>query len=168
MAEISNNSELWYDSSVLREFTPIISNITGYLVGIGNLPVKYIDNVELETEYINENLIVKKVYYWKDENPVSGFVTRTDNDKIIIFDSDNSNNFVPSHYLTILNFMLSLLSPKLGSREGEAIFRKYLIGRRLFAYSHNDTTRHYYWYGYSSLIESSELYEYLSDSSYSD
>ena len=85
MAEISNNSELWYDSSVLREFTPIISNITGYLVGIGNLPVKYIDNVELETEYINENLIVKKVYYWKDENPVSGFVTRTDNDKIIIF-----------------------------------------------------------------------------------
>ena len=168
MTEISNNSELWYTSSVLREFTPIINNITSYLVGIGNLPVKYINNVELETEYINDNLIVKKVYYWKDENPVSGFVKRTDSDKIIVFDSDNSNNFVPSHYLTILNFMLSLLSPKLGSREGEAIFRKYLIGRRLFAYSHNDTTRHYYWYGYSSLIQSSELYEYLSDSSYSD
>lgn len=167
MTEISNNSELWYTSSVLREFTPIISNIIGYLVGIASVPIKYMDNVELETEYINDNLIVKKVYYWIDENPVSGFVTRTDSDKIILFDSDNSNNFVPSHYLTILNFMLSLLSPELGSREGEAIYRKYLIGRRLFAYSNTDTTRHYYWYGYSSLIESNELDEYLSDS-YSD
>jgi hypothetical protein len=170
MTEISNNSELWYTSSVLREFTPIISNIIGYLVGIASVPIKYMDNVELETEYINDNLTVKKVYYWIYENPESGFVTRSDSDKIILFDSDNSNNFVPSHYLTILNFMLSLLSPELGSREGEAIYRKYLIGRRLFAYSNTDTTRHYYWYGDSNTIlesnDSNELNEYLSDSSY--
>ena len=156
-------------NSIQREFTPIISNLIGYLIGIGNIPMKYMDNVELETEYANGSLQLNKVYYWVDDNPVTGFVPRSDINKKILFDIDNNRNYVPSHYEKIINFMLNLVNPRLGSRDGEVIYSKYLVGRRLFSHNINDTTRHYYWYGYGSRISNSnELEEYFSDSSYSD
>ena len=71
-------------NSIQREFTPIISNLIGYLIGIGNIPMKYKDNVELETEYVNGSLQLNKVYYWVDDNPVTGFVPRTDINKKIL------------------------------------------------------------------------------------
>lgn len=139
--DVDNKSEI----SILREFRPLIFNIVSYLIGIHNLPIEYGDNIELKANMNNGILDVKSVYCWMDEKPQEGYISRTENNKKILYNGNNLD--VPSYYLEILNFMLSLLNPKIGVNEDEIVYEKYFIGRRLYVYGINDTTRNYYWYG---------------------
>ena len=154
MSDINDNNEI--PESILREFRPIIYNIVGYLKGIHNLPAEYSDNIELQAKIDDGNLKVESIYYWMDVRPTEGFISRTEENKKILYNGDNYH--IPSYYLEILNFMLNLLSPKIGTYEEEILYEKYFIGRRLYVYGINDTTRNYYWYGdRERLIEDNDL-----------
>jgi hypothetical protein len=138
--------------SIRRDFRSIIYNIISYLVGVHNLPIEYGDNMEIKVEMCNGNLNVVSVCCWINEKPKEGYIWRTEDCLKTLY--GGSNNHVPTHYLKILNFMLDLLSPKLGTHE--IIYQKYYLGRRLYVYGINDTTKKYYWYGDGGRIDLSD------------
>ena len=142
--------------SILRGFTPTVFHASSYLVGSDLIPKEYGYNIEIETEMINGKLNVTGVNYWVDELPSEGYIERTENFKErVIFDINASDRYKPDGIKKkILNFIIGLLEPKLGYKEDEVVYERYLLGRRLYVYGENDIERKYYWYGTGNQIVS--------------
>lgn len=145
-------------TSILRLFTPIIYHASSYLVGSDLIPKEYGYNIEIETKMINGKLDVTGVNYWIDELPSEGDIERTENlKKRVIF---NINGIGEDIYRPdgiekkILNFIIDQLEPKIGYKEEEVVYERYLLGRRLYVFGENDTQRNYYWYGIGNQIVS--------------
>ena len=154
LTEFGNSSY----TSILRLFTPIIYHASSYLVGSDLIPKEYGYNIEIETKMINGKLDVTGVNYWIDELPSEGDIERTENlKKRVIF---NINGIGEDIYRPdgiekkILNFIIDQLEPKIGYKEEEVVYERYLLGRRLYVFGENDTQRNYYWYGIGNQIVS--------------
>ena len=163
--------------SILRDYTHIIFHASSYLVGSNLIPKEYGYNIEIETKMINGKLDVTGVNYWVDELPSKGYIERTENFKEkVIFNINASDQYRPYGIKKeILNFIINQLKPKIGYKEEEIVYEKYLLGRRLYVFGKNDTQKNYYWYGIgneivskveSNVSEGKELFE--SDESESD
>ena len=135
--------------SILREFTPIVFNVSSYLVGINKVPVKFKDNMEIEAIMNYGSLEVTGVNYWLDEIPEKGEITRIHKERVIFnINGEGENLYKPRYYQkSIMNYILDLLRPRLIDTKNEVVYEKYRIGKRLYVYGENDTTVNYYWYG---------------------